>query len=376
MAAWHPHSLQPSIPVACSRASWLLAAQRPHSLQLSFFLACIPVSQLLAAQHPQTFSPASQLLAACLPHSLQPSVPVACSPAPLAAQRPGCLQPSIPLLAAQHPGCLQIRVPVACSPLSLLLAAYLPSCLQPSVPISCSSASQLLAPLLLACLQMVSPSLPFSLTLQPNPAPPCLQLIKKQLVSSIKALQKQYVSSDAVVTSDDGNANTLCCALEAVFVHGLKAKHIRTEAGGKGRKAGGRLPLPQPVFWALLKGITHRCVPMPVFLPSEMGGTASRELPALCALQLKLCHLRGCWVPKSVRRRAERCWGAPGGVPPPTSPNDIPYTERSEIPPAPISCSRADDESASVPCRMVSCPLKVVFLCLSKTTNLLCFSQQ
>lgn len=122
---------------------------------------------------------------------------------------------------------------------------------------------------------MVSPSLPFSLTLQPNPAPPCLQLIKKQLVSSIKALQKQYVSSDAVVTSDDGNANTLCCALEAVFVHGLKAKHIRTEAGGKGRKAGGRLPLPQPVFWALLKGITHRCVPMPVFLPSEMGGTAS-----------------------------------------------------------------------------------------------------
>ncbi|NXO44275.1 PKHM1 protein, partial [Locustella ochotensis] len=85
-----------------------------------------------------------------------------------------------------------------------------------------------------------------------------LQLIKKQLVNAIKALQKQYVSSDAVVTSDDGNANTLCSALEAVFVHGLKAKHIKAESGGKGKKSGGRGPLPQPVFWGLLKSITHR----------------------------------------------------------------------------------------------------------------------
>ncbi|OWK52652.1 Pleckstrin y domain-containing family M member 1 [Lonchura striata] len=85
-----------------------------------------------------------------------------------------------------------------------------------------------------------------------------IQLIKKQLVNAIKALQKQYVSSDAVVTSDDGNANTLCSALEAVFVHGLKAKHIKAESGGKGKKSGGRGPLPQPVFWGLLKSITHR----------------------------------------------------------------------------------------------------------------------
>ncbi|KAM6399251.1 pleckstrin homology domain-containing family M member 1-like isoform 1-T1 [Rhynochetos jubatus] len=85
-----------------------------------------------------------------------------------------------------------------------------------------------------------------------------VQLIKKQLVNAIKALQKQYVTSDAIVTSDDGNANTLCSALEAVFVHGLKAKHIKTESGGKGKKAGGRGPLPQPVFWGLLKSITHR----------------------------------------------------------------------------------------------------------------------
>ncbi|XP_040473393.1 pleckstrin homology domain-containing family M member 1 [Falco naumanni] len=85
-----------------------------------------------------------------------------------------------------------------------------------------------------------------------------IQLIKKQLVNAIKALQKQYVTSDSIVTSDDGNANTLCSALEAVFVHGLKAKHIKAESGGKGKKTGGRGPLPQPVFWGLLKSITHR----------------------------------------------------------------------------------------------------------------------
>ncbi|CAI5789876.1 Pleckstrin homology and RUN domain containing M1 [Podarcis lilfordi] len=84
------------------------------------------------------------------------------------------------------------------------------------------------------------------------------QLIKTHLVNSIKALQKHYVTSDALVTSDDGDANTLCCALEAVFVHGLKAKHIKAESGAKGRKFAGRLPLPQPAFWALLKTITHR----------------------------------------------------------------------------------------------------------------------
>ncbi|XP_067167936.1 pleckstrin homology domain-containing family M member 1 isoform X3 [Apteryx mantelli] len=102
-----------------------------------------------------------------------------------------------------------------------------------------------------------------------------IQLIKKQLVNSIKALQKQYVTSDAVVTSDDGNANTLCSALEAVFVHGLKAKHIKAEAGGKGKKAGGREPLPQPVFWGLLKSITHRNIVSEleqlVFINTDVG---------------------------------------------------------------------------------------------------------
>lgn len=84
------------------------------------------------------------------------------------------------------------------------------------------------------------------------------QVIKKKLVGSVKALQKQYVSSDAVVTSEDGDANSMCSALEAVFIHGLHAKHIRAEAGGKRKKGAHQKPLPQPVFWPLLKAVTHK----------------------------------------------------------------------------------------------------------------------
>ncbi|XP_051927803.1 pleckstrin homology domain-containing family M member 1 [Hippocampus zosterae] len=83
--------------------------------------------------------------------------------------------------------------------------------------------------------------------------------IKEKLAQSLKALQRRYVTSDAVVTSEDGDANLLCCALEAIFVHGIKSKYIRWEAGGRGRK-GGRGPLPQPFFWSLLRTVTHRDV--------------------------------------------------------------------------------------------------------------------
>ncbi|XP_047701337.1 pleckstrin homology domain-containing family M member 1-like isoform X3 [Prionailurus viverrinus] len=85
-----------------------------------------------------------------------------------------------------------------------------------------------------------------------------IPVIKKKLVGSVKALQKQYVSSDTVVTSEDGDANTMCSALEAVFIHGLHAKHIRAEAGGKRKKSAHQKPLPQPVFWPLLKAVTHK----------------------------------------------------------------------------------------------------------------------
>ncbi|XP_041582162.1 pleckstrin homology domain-containing family M member 1-like isoform X2 [Vulpes lagopus] len=92
-----------------------------------------------------------------------------------------------------------------------------------------------------------------------TPAPSPLPLvIKKKLVGSVKALQKQYVSSDTVVTSKDGDANTMCSALEAVFIHGLHAKHIRAETGGKRKKSAHQKPLPQPVFWPLLKAVTHK----------------------------------------------------------------------------------------------------------------------
>ncbi|XP_062937475.1 pleckstrin homology domain-containing family M member 1 isoform X2 [Cynocephalus volans] len=83
-------------------------------------------------------------------------------------------------------------------------------------------------------------------------------VIKKKLVGSVKSLQKQYVSLDTVVTSEDGDANTMCSALEAVFIHGLHAKHIRAAAGGKKKKCAHQKPLPQPVFWPLLKAVTHK----------------------------------------------------------------------------------------------------------------------
>lgn len=83
--------------------------------------------------------------------------------------------------------------------------------------------------------------------------------IKEKLAQSLKALQKRYVASDAVVTSDDRDANLLCCALEAIFIHGIKSKYIRLEAGGRSRK-GDRGALPEPFFWSLLKTITHRDV--------------------------------------------------------------------------------------------------------------------
>ncbi|XP_028990467.1 pleckstrin homology domain-containing family M member 1 [Betta splendens] len=83
--------------------------------------------------------------------------------------------------------------------------------------------------------------------------------IKEQFAQSLKALQKRYVTSDAVVTSEDSDANLLCCALEAVFIHGIKSKYIRSEARNRSRK-GDRGPLPQPFFWSLLKTVTHRDV--------------------------------------------------------------------------------------------------------------------
>lgn len=85
-----------------------------------------------------------------------------------------------------------------------------------------------------------------------------IPVIKKKLVGSVKALQKQYVSSDTVVTSEDADANTMCSALEAVFIHGLHTRHIRAEAAGKRRKRAQQKALPQPAFWPLLKAVTHK----------------------------------------------------------------------------------------------------------------------
>ncbi|NP_001314781.1 pleckstrin homology domain-containing family M member 1 isoform 2 [Danio rerio] len=83
------------------------------------------------------------------------------------------------------------------------------------------------------------------------------QWIKGKIAHTLKALQKRYITTDTAVTSEDLEANLLCCALEAVFIHGIKSKFIRSD-GGQVRKGGSRGALPQPVFWALLKTVTHR----------------------------------------------------------------------------------------------------------------------
>ncbi|KAM4691940.1 pleckstrin homology domain-containing family M member 1 [Rhinophrynus dorsalis] len=84
------------------------------------------------------------------------------------------------------------------------------------------------------------------------------QRITKKLATSLRALQIRYVTTDDVITSDDDDANSLCVALEAVFVHGLKAKFIKTQV--ERRHKSRHVPLPQPAYWALLKAITHRNV--------------------------------------------------------------------------------------------------------------------
>ncbi|KAK3529405.1 hypothetical protein QTP70_031129 [Hemibagrus guttatus] len=82
--------------------------------------------------------------------------------------------------------------------------------------------------------------------------------IKEKIAQTLKTLQKRYVTTDAPVTSEDSEANLLCCALEAVFIHGLRSKHVRADGAGARSRKGGSLP--QPVFWNLLKTITHRQV--------------------------------------------------------------------------------------------------------------------
>ncbi|XP_063814950.1 pleckstrin homology domain-containing family M member 1 isoform X2 [Pseudophryne corroboree] len=82
------------------------------------------------------------------------------------------------------------------------------------------------------------------------------QKITKKLASSLRALQVRYVTTDDMITSDDNDANGLCVALEAIFIHGLKVKFIKTQTERR-RNKGRHVPLPQPAYWPLLKAITH-----------------------------------------------------------------------------------------------------------------------
>ncbi|XP_063107831.1 pleckstrin homology domain-containing family M member 1 isoform X3 [Cavia porcellus] len=145
-----------------------------------------------------------------------------------------------------------------------------------------------------------------------------IPVIKKKLVESVKALQKQYVSLDTAVTSEDGDANIMCSALEAVFIHGLHAKHIRTESGGKWKKSTHQKPLPQPVFWSLLKAVTHKHIISDLehlaFVNTDVGrcrawlrlalndGLMECYLKLLLQEQMRLCEY---YQPTALLRDAE-----------------------------------------------------------------------
>ncbi|CAL8306151.1 unnamed protein product [Boreogadus saida] len=127
------------------------------------------------------------------------------------------------------------------------------------------------------------------------------QLIKEKLALSLKALQKRYVESDTAVTSDDSDANLLCCALEAIFIHRLKNKYVRCEAGGRGRKD--RRPLPQPSFWNLLKTVTHWDVITELEKLSFVGTEVGRSR---AWLRLALNHgLLECYLASLFREGSE-----------------------------------------------------------------------
>ncbi|XP_059938090.1 pleckstrin homology domain-containing family M member 1 isoform X2 [Mesoplodon densirostris] len=145
-----------------------------------------------------------------------------------------------------------------------------------------------------------------------------IPVIKKKLVGSVKALQKQYVSLDTVVTSEDRDANSMCSALEAVFIHGLHTKHIRAEAGGKRKKSAHQNPLPQPVFWPLLKTVTHKHIISElehlIFVSTDVGrcrawlrlalndGLMECYLKLLLQEQARLCEY---YQPTALLRDAE-----------------------------------------------------------------------
>ncbi|XP_056403865.1 pleckstrin homology domain-containing family M member 1 isoform X2 [Hyla sarda] len=145
------------------------------------------------------------------------------------------------------------------------------------------------------------------------------QNITKKLSSSLRALQMRYVTTDDVITSDDDDANSLCVALEAVFIHGLKVKFIRTQADRR-RNKGRRVPLPQPAFWPLLKAITHRDVISQLetisYINSDVGRCRSWLRLALndslmecyfLTLQREKSHLVDYYQPFALLLDAEDC---------------------------------------------------------------------
>lgn len=143
------------------------------------------------------------------------------------------------------------------------------------------------------------------------------QNITRKFSSALRALQMRYVTTDDVITSDDGDANGFCVALEAVFIHGLKVKFIKTQADRRRNK--GRL-LPQPAFWPLLKAVTHRDVIAQLetisYINSDVGRCRSWLRLALndslmecyfLTLQRETSRLAEYYQPFALLRDAEDC---------------------------------------------------------------------
>uniref|UniRef100_A0A8C4NEK8 RUN domain-containing protein n=1 Tax=Eptatretus burgeri TaxID=7764 RepID=A0A8C4NEK8_EPTBU len=88
--------------------------------------------------------------------------------------------------------------------------------------------------------------------------------VKQGIMQSLKmaanSLSHNHVALGHTITSSDTHANALCNAVEAVFVHGLRPQYIRrVQATRRHRRKKGHT-LPRPVFWQVIRAVTHRDV--------------------------------------------------------------------------------------------------------------------
>jgi len=67
--------------------------------------------------------------------------------------------------------------------------------------------------------------------------------------------QQQYQAADAVVEGSSEAAHTLCCVIEAVFIHRLRDSFVEKVSSVF---SGDLVRQPSPNFWPFLLGFSHR----------------------------------------------------------------------------------------------------------------------